>query len=254
MERIKGLNRYQKGVLIFMIAMALVFAVIYPMTISQVGFQYKNAILVPSQENGSTVYSGKIQGKPAHFTVSEDKTVVFQYGDKTYGPYTATEDPTAIPKNEKMAEYMTGVELRQGEDILFRGGVLETGDSYWLCNEDGTSNNFGVSYVTNDGIERDENGKAIDPAEPSAATILHLMNGPALTHKGEWLAWFGAVFICGLNALSILFADELFRWHLAFQIRNADHAEPSDWEMAGRYIGWTVLPVIAFILFMVGLQ
>ena len=63
MEKIKSLNRYQKGVLIFMIAMALVFAVIYPMTISQVGFEYKNTILVPSQEDGSTVYSGKIQGK-----------------------------------------------------------------------------------------------------------------------------------------------------------------------------------------------
>ena len=29
MEKIKSLNRYQKGVLIFMIAMALVFSVIY---------------------------------------------------------------------------------------------------------------------------------------------------------------------------------------------------------------------------------
>ena len=29
MEKIKSLNRYQKGVLIFMIAMALVFALIY---------------------------------------------------------------------------------------------------------------------------------------------------------------------------------------------------------------------------------
>ena len=135
-ERIKSLNRYQKGVLIFMIAVTLVFAVVYPMTTSRVGFEYKDIILVPSQENGSTVYSGKIQGQQAHFTVSEDKTVVFQHGDKIYGPYTAKEDSTAIPKDEEMAEYMTGVELRQGEDILFRGGVLEAGDSYWLYNED----------------------------------------------------------------------------------------------------------------------
>ena len=87
MERIKSLNRYQKGVLIFMLTLALVFAVVYPMTISQVGFEYKGAILVPSQENGSTLYSGKIQGQQAHFTVSEDKTVIFQHGDKIYGPY-----------------------------------------------------------------------------------------------------------------------------------------------------------------------
>ena len=241
MEKIKSLNRYQKGVLIFMIAMALVFSVIYPMTISQVGFEYKNTILVPSQEDGSTVYSGKIQGKQALFTVSKDKTVVFQYGDKTYGPYTAKEDPTAIPRNEEMAEYMTGMELRQGEDILFRGGVLETGDSYWLCNEDGTLDNFGFSYVTSDGIERDENGDVIDSVEPSA-------------HKGEWFAWFEAVFICVFNTISILFADELFRWSLAFRIRNVDHTEPSDWEIAGRYIGWTVLTIMALVLFIMGLQ
>ena len=254
MGKIKSLNCYQKGILIFMITMTLVFAVIYPMTISQVGFEYKDTILVPSQENGSTVYSGKIQGQQAHFMVSEDKTIVFQYGDKTYGPYTVKEDPTAIPEDEEMQEYMTGVELRQGEDILFRGGVLETGDSYWLYNEDGTLDNFGFSYITSDGIERDENGNVIDPIEPSASTILELMNDPELKHKGEWFAWFGAVFICVLNALSILFADELFRWNLAFQIRNVDNAEPSDWEIAERYIGWTVLTITALVLFIMGLQ
>ena len=237
-----------------MITMALVFAVVYPMTISRVGFEYKDTILVPSQEKGGTVYSGKIQGKQVHFMVSEDKTIVFQCGDKTYGPYTAEKDPTAIPKDEEMREYLTGVELRQGEDILFRGGILEIGDSYWLYNEDGTIDNFGLSYVTGDGMERDENGNVIDPIEPSASIILELMNDPELTHKGEWFAWFGAVFICVLNALSILFADELFRWNLAFQIRNVDNAEPSDWEIAGRYIGWTVLAITALVLFIVGLQ
>jgi len=254
MEKIRSLNGCQKGILVCLIAMTLVFAVIYSVTVSQVGFEYKGAILIPGQENGSTVYSGKIQGQQANFTVSEDKTVVFQYGEKTYGPYTAKEDPTAIPKDEEMAEYMTGVELRQGEEILFRGGVLDTGDSCWLYSEDGSPENFGVSFVTSDGIERDQNGNVIDPVEPSVSAILELMNGPDLTHKGEWLAWFGAVFICGLNALSILFADALFRWNLAFWIRNADHAEPSDWVIAGRYIGWIVLSIIALVLFVVGLQ
>ena len=55
--------------------------------------------------------------------------------------------------------------------------------------------------------------------EPSAGTIYELMNTPELTHKGEGLVWFGGVFICILNILSILFADELFRWNLMFQIQ-----------------------------------
>lgn len=256
MEKIKRLNRYQKGVLIVMLTMALVFAVVYSVTISRVGFAYQDAILVPSQENGGTVYSGKLKGQQARFTVSEDKTVVFQHGDKTYGPYTAKEDPTAIPKDEEMAEYMTGVELRQGEDILFRGGVRDGWDSYLMYNEDGTVYNFGYffSYTGGDGIERDVNGNIIDSVEPSALTILELMDGPELTHKGEWFAWFGAVFICILNAVLILFADELFRWNLAFQIRNAEYAEPSDWEIAGRYVSWTVLPIMALVIFIAGLR
>ena len=39
MERNKCLNYYQKGLLLLMTAMMLVFAVLYPVTISRVGFQ-----------------------------------------------------------------------------------------------------------------------------------------------------------------------------------------------------------------------
>lgn len=132
MERIKNLNLYQKSILILMLVMALLFAVLYPMTILKVGYEYKNSVLVPHQENGNTVYSGKLKGEQATFTVTEDKTVILQRGDKTYGPYTAKEDPTAVPKDSQMAERMTGVELRSGDEIIFRGGVYDIGDFYWL--------------------------------------------------------------------------------------------------------------------------
>jgi len=254
MEKIRSLNSYQKGILIFMTAMSLVFAVIYPKTISTVGYRYNDTILVPTEENGHTIYSGKINGQQACFTVSGN-TVLFQYGDQSYGPYTVIEDTTAIPKDNDNGGSMTGIEVREGNDILFRGGVLDLGDFYWLYSEDGTSDSMiGFSYVTSDGIERDENGNPIDKMKPSASTLYELTNHPELTHKGEGLAWFGAVFICILNTLSILFADALFRWNLAFRIRNAEHAEPSEWEIAGRYIGWTVMTIMALVLFIVGLQ
>ena len=83
MERIKNLNLYQKSILILMLVMALFFAVLYPMTISKVGYEYQNSVLVPHQENGNTVYSGKLKGEQATFTVTEDKTVILQRGDKT---------------------------------------------------------------------------------------------------------------------------------------------------------------------------
>ena len=45
MNRIKNLNLFQKGLLVAMIAMVLVFGVIYAKTISRVGFEYGGEIL-----------------------------------------------------------------------------------------------------------------------------------------------------------------------------------------------------------------
>jgi len=255
MERIKNLNSYQKGILIFMIAMSLIFAVIYTKTISRVGYRYNNAILVPTEENGNTIYSDKIQGKQAEFIVSDGNTVTFCYGDKSYGPYTVKEDATAVPEDNEMSSSMTGIEILEGNDILFRGGIVDLGDFYWFYREDGTMDSMiGFSYVTSDGVERDENGNPIDRMKPSVSTIYELTQNPEMTHKGVGIGWFGAVLICILNALTILFADEIFRWNLAFQIRNVEYAEPSDWEIAGRYISWTVIAIMAFVVFIKGLQ
>lgn len=254
MQRIKDLNYYQKGILIITIAMALVFAVIYPKTISRVGYRYNDAILVQTQENGNTLYSGTIKGKEACFTVSNN-TVLLQYGDKTYGTYTVKEDPTAIPEKDDLKSSMTGIEVLEGDTVIFRGGVLDVGDFYWLYNEDGTMDNMiGISYTTSDGIERDENGNPIDRMKPTVSTIYELINNPELTHKGEGVAWFGAVFISILNVVSILFADELFRFNLSFRVRDAYNAEPSEWEVAGRYIGWTVITIMVLVIYIIGLQ
>ena len=254
MQRIKELNGYQKGLLLLMLAMALVFAVVYHATVSRVGILYQDAIFVPEEEEGAAVYSGKIRGERAQITVSEDRTVVFQCGDKTYGPYTVKEDPTALPEADIEREGMTGVEIREGEQVLFRGGFWKSGEDYWLLNADGDVELPGIVYTTDDGVQRDADGNAVDPAKPALSDILRLVYGTELTHKGSWLAWFGAVFISVLTAGSILYADELFRFNLSFQIQNAEAAEPSEWEMMKRYISWTVLAIAALVVYILGLQ
>ena len=254
MKRIKSLGHYQKGVLLLMLVMVLVFTVLYPLVITLEGFEYMDAILVSSHENGSTVYAGKIQGKRAAFTVQKDKTVYFQYGDTTYGPYTAIEDASAIPEDCVTREGMTGVELRCGEKILFRGGVSKQGDDFWLYDEHGDMENFyiaGIIDSENFIIGSRENTAA--RMDPSVATVLTLMAGPKLTHKGNWLLWLGGVSICIITAVSILFADKLFRWNLSFLIQHAERAEPSDWEITRRYIVWTLFPFLAMLLFINGL-
>lgn len=257
MERMKELDRYQKGILLLLAAMIVVFGVVYSVVSSQVGFLYMDKILQPSEEEGNTVYSGTIKGQESSFIVTPEREVTFHYGDKVYGPYTAKEDPTAIPEDDGFSAYMTGVEVRNGGELIFRGGIFQMGgtDSYWmLINEDGTNASFTITATMSDGTVVDGDGNAVDQMEPSVSTILELMDGPELTRKGQWLAWFGGIFISIATAVSILFADELFRWNLAFQIRNVDHAEPSDWEIAGRYIGWTALTIMAFAIYIMGLQ
>ena len=244
LARVKVLGRYQKILLLLMAVMILAFTVIYPIVTALSGFLYEDTILVPAEEDGGTVYSGKIRGTAATFTVSADKTVIFQYGNTVYGPYTVKEDPTAIPKDSDLQTQMTGIELRCGGEIVFRGGVVNSGDWRMLYNEDGSFDLLrSITATMSDGT-----------MEPSVSTILDLTDGPALTHKGTWLGWFGGVLICVITALTMLFADELFRWNASFLVRNAEEAEPSDWEIAGRYITWTVLPVMAAVIFILGLK
>ena len=97
-------------------------------------------------------------------------------------------------------------------------------------------------------------GNPVDRMKPSLSTIYDLTHTPALTHKGHGLAWFIAVIGYVFNAISILFADELFYRSLAYRIRNAEYAEPSDWEIAGRHVAWTAITAVVLALFIMGLQ
>ena len=75
----------------------------------------------------------------------------------------AKEDPSAIPE-DPISELMTGVELRQGEEIFFRGGVMRTGgaDGYlMLFGEDGSFSGLNVYVGTTNGRVFDSEGNEI---------------------------------------------------------------------------------------------
>ena len=253
MERIRRLNRYQKRVLVIMIVMVLVFAALYSVTIARVGYIYKSGVLIPHEENGITTYSGRVKGENAVFTVSPNKIVEFQYGDVFYGPYTCIEDMEAIPEDNDIGPSMKGIEVRCGEEIIFRGGAKKVGDDWWLWSEDGSFDSMALVVTYSDGAGT-VYGVEDDPMEPHVSDILNLISGPTMSHKGDWFAWFCGTVVCCMTAISMLFADELFRWNLSLLIRNADGAEPSEWEMTSRYITWTLLPVAALAMFIIGLR
>lgn len=247
MERIKALDYRQKWILLILAVMVLVFSVLYPVTLARVGFSYQDTILVPGEENGNTVYSGKIQGKAASFTVTPDKTVTFHYGDLTYGPYLVKDDPQAVPQNVDLADSLSGVEIWRQDSRLFRGGARKLDQHGWLLYyENGEPYGLEIKITTG--------GNSAAQMEPSLATILDLTTGPELTHKGHWLPWVLGILLCVINAVSILFADELFRFWLSFRIESPELAEPTDLEITGRYFGWIAMLIGIFVVFVIGLS
>lgn len=248
MERIKALDYRQKWILLIMGVMVLVFSVLYPVTLARVGFSYRDTILVPGDKNGTTVYSGKIQGEAASFTVTQDKTVTFQYGVFTYGPYTVKEDSQAAPESGDLADTLSGVEIWRQNSRLFRGGVRKLDQNGWLLyNENGTLYNIETEIIFS-------GDNSAEQMEPSLSTILDLTMGPELTHKGHWLPWVLGILLCVINAVSILYADELFRFWLSFRIESPELAEPTDWEIMGRYFGWVVATIGILVVFILGLS
>ena len=257
MDRFKRLNRYQQALLLLMAAMILIFGVIYAVVSSRIGFLYQNQILVPREENGNTIYSGRIHGRDSEFLVSSDGMVQFRWGENQYGPFRVTEAPDAVPQDHPWTKSMTGLEIREGERVLFRGGAVDLEMQevpIMLIDEEGSDLGVSITVTMGDGRVLDADGNEIDPMKPTVSTIARLSLGPELTKKGEWLAWFLGLLLSGVNAVSILYADELFRWNLSFRIRDPERAEPTEWEIVGRYVGWTGITIMILVLYIMGLR
>ena len=70
----------------------------------------------------------------------------------------------------------------------------------------------------------------------------------------NWSCWFLGLAFCVLNAVEILFANEIFRFWMSLRIKNAQEVEPSDRTVKSRYVIWTILAVFALVFFLVGLK
>ena len=232
-KRLKALGRFQKGVLIALLIMIAAFTALYIGANRRELVRYGDSFLTKKQSGASTVYSGRLLGRPVEFIVSGDRSVTYKIADKKYGPYTVLIDDSAIPElYASKADF--GVELRLGEKIVFRGAALksmsEYSPEYWFFSEYGP-----------------------DSDEPLAEDLLKFAFGPATERRGNWFVFFFGVCFCAMIAVDVLFADELFRYLLSFRIREPEKAEPSDWELERRHIGWILAPFMTAIFFVWGL-
>lgn len=249
MNRFRELERFPKILLIALLLMTVVFGAVYGITTSRVGYLHNDEIFLPRQSEGALVYEGKVDGLDSSIVVALD-TVIVNWGSKTYGPYTLREDPTAVPDGHPQ---MTGIEILDGQKVYFRGGVTDEATDFWLIGADGEQL-FTMTYTLSDGTEMDMNGNPVDHMKPTPRQIVSLLRGPELTHKGQWLFYIMGVFLAIVVAVSILFADELFYLSICFRVENAETAEPSDWHIATRSLGWLFLTIMTGVIFLMGLQ
>ena len=255
-ERIRNLSGYQKFILIALAVMAVGFGVLYVITIRREGYAYRDGLLMQSQENGNTLWSGVVEGRNAVFTVHPDKTVEYRWGDRTYGLYILKDDPTAVPKDHKLRDSMTGIQLYCEKKLLFRGGIMKVYSEnyayYMPYTEDGKED-FELILNIKNGSAADANGNTVDTSEPSVSTILQLMYGPSLLHRGNGAFWFWGLLISLITAGSVLYDDKIFRWNMKWTVRNPEDAEPSDWYIVSRHISWTVVGLAALVIYIIGL-
>ncbi len=251
MKRFQNMSAYFKFLLLLLLAMAILFAPIYASTIARVGFLYRDEIFIPRQEGNAIIYEGTINGSDASFTV-EGATVVFSYAGKTYAPFCITQDSSAVPTEHASNPSIVGYVITEGDALYYRGGAmkLDSGGYFLFDSEETPSHNI-IVYA--DGIVTDADGNIIDTNKPSESTLLTLVNEPTLKHKGTWGMYVLCVVLSVFLVFTILFADELFYMRMALRVSEPELLTPSDWTIAGRYIGDTIGVIVLLVAYLQGL-
>lgn len=246
----------QRVVIFIQAFLILLFLILYCTVGRQQVIKYSGEYLRCRTSGEVTTYSGRIDGQTAVFTVSPGPVVEYAWGDAQYGPYTIVFDPTAVLNEEDRSlnlistKSLVGVEVWEGETRLFRGAYQNAGATFYLVDTNG-------NMIFSDSMLKFQVGTTTTYASgqvPGPYTILKLAIAPNVVHRGSFGIFLLGALFCVLNAASVLYADALFRWNLRFRIRDPENAEPSDWELFSRWIGWIVITIAALVFFIFGLN
>ncbi len=240
-ERFRTLSLAQKLIVLAMAGAIAVFTVLYAVNSFRTGLAYGGGFLTPSRDGETRSYTGRSGGAELTFTVRGD-TVTSLWGGETH-VYTVTEDSTAIP--ESLRGHALGVEVREGEELLFRGGWAP--GNGWRYDENGE---LTIAVAVTDTATSSGGTAPGDPPQraPGLSTVLSLWHGPKLTPRVEGGYYFPGLFLALLAAGMLLFGDDLFRFQLRYRVKDPDGVEPSDWELFSRTFGSAVAAVVALVM------
>lgn len=251
----REMSRYRQILLAAMAAMILGFGIATPIVCSISGIEYGDTLLRFREEGGTAYYEGTVDGEAAAFSVSPDGTVEYRWGEYQYGPYQMVEDPSAAPEDFRM----TGIEIRQGDQVLFRGGFQpnsalplyqENGEPLW---------DLGISVTMSGGrvVEAGEDGREIglrEQHEPGPAALARLALAPELTHRGSVGRYLLITLLALFNIFQICCPSFFFRLSLIGRVRNVEQAEPSDFYIAMEKLEWLILAGACLFLYGMNLQ
>ena len=247
------LSLYQKIMLFLLVLILIVFSVLYYNTLTREGYKYHGKLLVVSYEEGRTLYTGQIDEKQAQFIVTKDNVITFTWGDKAYGPYVIKEDPASLPVRLKTLNGI-GIQIIYKDQCIFRGGFIKTPESELNSNYlIGNSYKMYIKDGTRFSVHSEIDPNITDWVAPSLYHLLDLYVGPELIHNGDPSCWFvGLILLIGA-ALSVLFADALFRLRISLSDDEFDQVSPSVWEYSLRHIIRIALISSAILVFILGL-
>lgn len=246
-EKWRELSSFQRVLLAILAGMILGFGIATPIVSARKGIEYRNTLLYLTQEGEVRRYAGRIDGARTEFIVNPDGTVEYHWGEEVYGPYQVWEDPAAAPE-----AFMTGLEIRQGSQTLFRGG-LRGGEWPMLYGEDGTPDQFlEITYGTSGGkVYKD--GKELTPRdlhEPGLTTVANLALGePELAHRGNFGLYLLVTLMPAAVMFGICFWKRLFYHRMSLTVQNPDGVEPSDYYLFTQNAGWVVLAAASGVLY-----
>ena len=215
--------------------------------------EYRGTLLYLEEEEDVRRYTGRVDGKRAEFTVTSNRMVEYCWGDYTYGPYEVVEDPSAAYE----PYVTTGLEIRQADQVLFRGGIRgetwpmlydEAGEPYGMLD---------ITYTTSNGITYGAGGKELterDIQEPGLTTVAKLALGRLeLTTRGSFALYLLVTLLAVFNIFQICCPGIMFRWSIMWHVKDPDAAEPSEWYILMEALEWALLTGVALWLYWLAL-
>lgn len=252
-EAWKEMSLLRRVLLAILAAMILGFGIATPFVSARKGIAYGDTLLYAAREGEVRRYTGRIDGRRAEFTVTPGGTVEYRWGEEVYGPYRVAEDPSASPKGSMAAWNLPGIEIRRGDEVLFRGGFYDGGWSA-LYGEDGEPFDIlNITYGASGGKVYDSNGKELtlrDLHEPGLSTVAELaLREPELTHRGSFALYLLVTLLAAFNMFQICFPGLMFRWSILWHVKDPYAAEPSDFYIFMEQAEWVILTVVAAVLY-----